>query len=179
MPVSAVDFFADLTGYSERIPLEVLRHWLTKTTITYQDVQPFLRFHPGHYVRNLMFAGPAFQALVLCWRNGQRSPIHDHQGSSCAVKVLRGTAFETIFAHAANGMIYPTTTRPLEEGLITASEDADIHQMSNLQPDRADLVTLHLYSPPLLFMNTYSLLDASVARFVDPINVEFAGGAGI
>lgn len=179
MPVSAVDFFADLNAYSKRIPLDVLRHWLTTSTMNYQHVQPYLRFHPGHYVRNLMFAGPAFQALVLCWRNGQRSPIHDHQGSSCAVKVLHGTALETVFTHAANGMIYPTTTRALEEGFITASEDADIHQMSNLQPDRADLVTFHIYSPPLLFMNTYSLLDPSVVRFVDPINVEFAGGAGI
>ena len=42
----------------------------------------------------------------LCWRNGQRSPIHNHRGSNCGVKVLRGVATETTFARAANGMIY-------------------------------------------------------------------------
>ena len=179
MPTIAANLFADLTAHSGRIPLGSLRSWLEATAITFADVQTWLRFHPDHYVRNLMFAGPAFQALVLCWRNGQRSPIHDHHGSSCAVKVLKGCASETVFDRAANGMIFPTHTHHLEEASITASQDDDIHQMSNLQPGRADLVTLHIYSPPLLSMNTYSLLDASVARFVDPINVEFGGGAGI
>ena len=44
-----------------------------------------------------------YQAWVMCWRNGQRSPIHDHKGSSCAVRVLRGTLTETLFAFAPNG----------------------------------------------------------------------------
>ncbi len=180
MPVaSAVDLFADLEGFHDRIPLDVLARWLEQTPISFDDVEPFLRFHPGHYVRNLMYAGPSFHALVLCWRNGQRSPIHDHQGSACAVKVLKGCATETLFAHAGNGMIYPTHSRQLAEGGQTASEDADIHQVSNLQAGGADLVTLHLYSPPLLCMNLYSLLDASVSQFVDPINAEFVGGDGI
>src|SRR5262249_17912047 len=106
-------------------------------------------------------------------------PIHDHQGSSCAVKVLRGSALETQFERAPNGMIYATGSRQLTEGHQTATQDADIHQISNLQAGSADLVTLHLYSPPLLCMNYYSPLDASVAQFVDPINAEFVGGDGI
>jgi cysteine dioxygenase len=176
---TVTDFFTDLASFNEQIPLDRLSRWLHQTPISYDDVQPFLRFHPGHYVRNLMFAGPAFHALVLCWRNGQRSPIHDHQGSACAVKVLKGSAMETIFERAPNGMIYATRSRQLNEGGLTASQDADIHQISNLQAAGADLVTLHVYSPPLLCMNLYSLLDASVSQFVDPINAEFAGGDGI
>ncbi len=177
--MTAADFFTNLTTYDERIPLEVLQRWLDMTPLGFADVQPFLRFDAGHYMRNLMFAGPAFHALVLCWRNGQRSPIHDHQGSACAVKVLRGCAMETIFDRAPNGMVYATNSRLLTEGHQTASQDSDIHQISNLQCDNADLVTLHLYSPPLLCMNLYSLMDSSVGRFVDPINAEFVGGDGI
>jgi hypothetical protein len=45
-------------------------------------------------------------------------------------------------------------------------------------PAAADLITLHVYSPPLP-MNAYSLLDARVSRFIDPINDEFLAGAGI
>jgi hypothetical protein len=76
-------------------------------------------------------------------------------------------------------MIYPTSTRELRPGSILASADADIHQLSNLQAGRAGLITLHVYSPPLLSMNSYTLLDATVSRFVDPVNDEFLGGAGI
>jgi hypothetical protein len=95
------------------------------------------------------------------------------------VKVLRGRAVETLFDRAPNDMIYATCSRELHEGHMTASQDTDIHQISNLQAASADLVTLHVYSPPLLCMNTYSLLDASIAHFVDPINAEFVGGDGI
>src|SRR4051812_2639977 len=110
------DFFTELVPYRERIPLDVLHGWLRQTPLSFPDVRPFLRFHPTHYVRNLMFAGPAFHALVLCWRSGQRSPIHDHQGSACAVKVLSGCAVETLFDRAPNRMIYATHSRELAAG---------------------------------------------------------------
>lgn len=41
-----------------------------------------------------------------------------------------------------------------------------------------DLVTLHIYSPPLLVMGTYSLTDDRVGEFVPPVH-EFTHGAGI
>src|SRR5258708_4210402 len=134
---------AQLDQYTSRIPLAVLRDWLARTAVTLDDVGPVLRVSPDHYVRNLMYAGPSYQALVLCWQSGQRSPIHDHRGSSCAVKIISGVATETIFAPAPNGMIYATGSRQLAAGESCASQDADVHQMSNLQPEGADLVTLH------------------------------------
>lgn len=76
-------------------------------------------------------------------------------------------------------MIFATDSRSLAAGETCASQDADIHQISNLQADEADLVPLHIYSPPLLAMNVYSLVEGGVSRFVDPINDEFVGGAGI
>jgi cysteine dioxygenase len=142
-------------------------------------VQPFVHFSEERYLRNLLFAGPNYQALVLCWRSGQRSPIHDHRGSSCAVKVIRGVATETIFAVAPNGMIYATGSRRLAAGDSCASQDADIHQLSNLQPAGQDLVSLHVYSPPLFRMHMYSLVDSKVQQFFDPVNEEFLSGAGI
>ena len=131
------------------------------------------------YLRNLIYAGPAYQALVLCWRSGQRSPIHDHTGSSCGVKVISGVATETTFAVAPNDMVYALSSRHLPAGSTCASQDADVHQMSNLQPAGADLITLHIYSPALVYMNMYSIVAASVERFFDPINNEFVSGAGI
>lgn len=173
------ELFADLNQHSDRIDVETLLDWFQRTNVTFSDVSDFLRFHPKRYMRNLIYRGQAFQALVLCWRNGQRSPIHDHVGSSCGVKVLHGEAMETIFSMAPNGMIFPTSTTNLEEGSTTASQDSDIHQVSNLQPAQQDLVTLHIYSPPLLSMNTYSLFDTKRTPFLDPINMEFYEGAGI
>jgi len=171
--------FTRLDQFSEPLSLEALLAWQQDIEISIGDVEPFIRFRGDHYQRNLMHAGPAYHALVLCWRAGQRSPIHDHANSACAVKVLRGTATETRFERAPNGMIYATDSRNLSAGAMCASFDSDIHQISNLQAGDADLVTLHVYSPPLHSMNVYSLVDATVSRFDDPINDEFVGGSGI
>ena len=179
MPRPPIAALAELDQYAGRIPLAALSQWLARTDVTLKDVQPFLRFSPEHYIRNLMYAGPGYQALVLCWRSGQRSPIHDHTGSSCGVKVIRGVATETTFAAAPNGMVYALGSRHLPAGSTCASQEADMHQMSNLQPEGEDLITLHIYSPALVYMNMYSIVAASVERFFDPINDEFVSGAGI
>jgi cysteine dioxygenase len=171
------DFFASLDQYRGRLPLGELINRLRKCPIEFEDVGEFVHFGRDRYQRNLMHAGATFHALVLCWRPGQRSPIHDHRHSSCAVKVLRGVATETHFEKSRNGLIYPTFTRELPERAVCGSQDSDIHQVSNLQPED-DLVTLHVYSPPLLVMGTYSLTEPTIAEFNDPI-VEFALGGGI
>ena len=114
---------------------------------------------------------------MLCWKNGQRSPIHDHTGSACVVRVLRGTLTETLFELVPSGHIKATFSRDFIEGSLMGSEDTDIHQVSNLQAANADLVTLHIYTPPLNRMNTFSLYDLSHGFEVwDP---EFSDAAGI
>lgn len=171
--------FAELDSHDDAIPVDVLLQWMQTANVSEADVEHYVRFRSERYLRNLMHNGPSYHALVLCWRSGQRSPIHDHVGSACAVKILRGSATETFFERAPNGMIYATGSRVLNTGDICASEDADIHQISNLQVQGDDLITLHLYSPPLITMNVFSMLDDAVTRYLDPINEDFTGGGGI
>jgi cysteine dioxygenase len=172
--------FADLDRVEEgRLPLPVILGWLDEAGLTAEALANYLVFGRGRYVRNLLHAGPTYQALVLCWRNGQRSPIHNHRGSNCGVKVLRGVATETLFAKAPNGLVYATGSRDLPPGHTCASADDDMHQVSNLQAGGADLVTLHVYSPPLLRMDVFSLDSPAVEDWLDPINERFAHGGGI
>jgi cysteine dioxygenase len=74
--------------------------------------------------------------------------------------------------------LYPVRTHKPPEGFICATQDQDIHQISNLQSGNADLVTLHIYSPPLLVMGQYSLTDPTVHEFKDEVHA-FTEGAGI
>lgn len=171
-------WFAELDRYDHAIPLEVLNEGLQRLRLDFTAIQPFAQFSTERYRRNLMHAGPAYHALVLCWRNGQASPIHDHRGSACAVLVLRGSATETVFDMTEEGRVYERCRRELPEGYVCATQDLDIHRLGNSQADGGDLITLHLYSPPLLVMGQYSLNDSSVLDFRDEVHV-FAGGAGI
>ncbi|MFG0330238.1 MAG: cysteine dioxygenase [Phycisphaerales bacterium] len=167
-----------LDQFDERVPLDELVGWLEDLEVTVDELRTYVRFAPDHYQRNLVRNGSAYQALLLCWENGQRSPIHDHEGSSCGLKVLEGVATETIFDRAPNGMIFATHSHEMAAGYVCGSQDADIHQVSNLQPGEGRLITLHVYSPPLNNFNTYSLYDTKVKKFKEPV-FEFAGGAGI
>ncbi len=171
-------FFDWMDGFETRVPLDELKARLETLDITLDDVRDFVRFSDERYQRNLMHAGSGYHVLILCWKNGQRSPIHDHRGSSCGVRVIRGVATETSFKHSANGLVYAVASCELPENGVCGSQDTDMHQVSNLQPGDADLVTLHVYSPPLLVMGTYSLTDAHVEDFIDPV-FEFTAGAGI
>jgi cysteine dioxygenase len=171
----------ELFGYLDAMPgrppcLERFAADLAGFEIELDDVARWVRFSDKSYARNLVRAGPFYAAWVLCWKNGQRSPIHDHTGSSCVVRVLRGTATETLFEFAPNGHVKPTFSRDHAEGTICASEDRDMHQISNLQADDAALITMHVYSPPLAVMGTYSLYDNTRGQEVwDPIFSEAAG----
>jgi cysteine dioxygenase len=160
-----------------RPPLAQLVAELVRSQLDCSDVIPFLRFSDRNYQRNLLHAGPCYQAWVLCWKNGQRSPIHDHSGSSCGLRVLRGTLTETRFEFAPNGHVKATGSKDHGAGSVLGSFDTDMHQVSNLQAGGADLVTLHVYSPPLEGMRTYSLYDLS--RGFEVWEVEFVNAAGI
>jgi DMSO/TMAO reductase YedYZ molybdopterin-dependent catalytic subunit len=148
-----------LDGFDGRAPLKPLTDFLHQLDLGCADVADFVRFSDRNDQRNLVRTGRWYHLWVMCWKNGQRSPIHDHTGSSCAMRVLRGTATVTNFAFAPNGHVKALGSEDYGPGGIIGSQDGDMHQVSNLQAGDADLVTLHVYTPPLLRMGTYSLTD--------------------
>ena len=67
-------------------------------------------------------------------------------------------------------MLVTSGKNELPAGHVCGSQDGDIHQVSNLAPNDSALVTLHIYSPPLLRMGTYSLTNPEVRIFEDPVH---------
>ncbi len=171
------ELFTYLDALRDRASLDELKAELAELDMDADDVSAHVKFADRTYRRNLVRGGPWYNVWVLCWKNGQRSPIHDHRGSSCGVRVLHGTMTETLFEFAANGLIKANFSRDVGPGGVVASEDLDIHQVSNLQPGQANLITLHVYSPPLAVMGTYSLTDDY--RGEEPMFLEFYDAAGI
>jgi cysteine dioxygenase len=169
--------FRYLDGLHGRASLAALMEEVRELDLDCDQVAEFVRFSERTYARNLMRSSPWYYALVLCWANGQRSPIHDHRGSACAVRVLRGTMTETAFEFAPNGQVKAMGSRDYPPGSVIGSENDDMHQVSNLQAGSADLVTLHIYSPPLVNMRTFSLTDTALG--VEPMLLEFSDAGGI
>lgn len=148
-----------LDGLQGRPLLSSLSERIQQISLTREDVAGYARFSDQSYQRNLIRAGEWYHLWLMCWRNGQRSPIHDHTGSACAIRVVTGTATITDFNRTANGHIKAVGSKDVPAGGLVITSDDDLHQVSNLQDGRADLITLHVYTPPLLRMGTYSILD--------------------
>jgi DMSO/TMAO reductase YedYZ molybdopterin-dependent catalytic subunit len=153
--------FHYLDGLDERPPLAELRERVARLSISIADVADHVRFSDRTYQRNFVRGGDWYNVWVMCWKNGQRSPVHNHAESVCAVRVLRGTLTETRYAIAPNGAVKAVGSCELGPGSICAAEDADMHQIANFQAGGADLVTLHVYAPPLARMSTFSLTDVT------------------
>ncbi len=173
---------ASLTDYlnrlSARAPAEELKERLSDLDVCAEDLHSYVRFSEDRYLRNLICEGPFYHLLVLCWRSGQRSPIHNHAGSTCGFRIIEGIATETLFAPTPSRLMKPVSSTDYPEGLVNASQDAFVHQISNLQRPNEDLVTLHVYSPPLLRMDTYSLTEPTIGEY-RPMVLEHALGSGI
>lgn len=154
-----------------------LETWLRSLRPTIRETAPHIRFNPGGYRRNLVCQREHFEVLILCWATGQQSPIHNHRGSHCGVRVLSGEATEVRFDHLSDGRVQAQTIQTLPAGAVTVSADEDLHVVGNWSHPPRDLITLHVYSPPLTAMQKYA--DSIVApapahqlKRLDPPRVE-------
>ncbi|MFN0133795.1 MAG: cysteine dioxygenase [Phycisphaerales bacterium] len=161
---SVIEYLDSLTG---RADLDVLSRLLAKTTLTRADVSAACCFGEGSYRRNTVARSAWYELLILCWRSGHVTPIHDHQGVSCAFRVIEGDGTEIRFRMTESGLICPVATIPMPPGYVCAAADADIHQVANMQPPGTDLVTMHIYSPPIAKMRTYKFTTSIGAEGCD------------
>ncbi len=168
-----IDRMSNLTSIPS---LAMIEQWFSSLLVSQRDFQRYRVFAERSYARNLLARSPFAELLLLCWRSGQRTPIHDHGGSVGVVLVCEGLLTETMYDRMPEGHVRPYNTFRRGPGSITGADVPDIHQLLNLQPDSRDMVTLHCYAPPLSELNTYSPHSSRVGRWREGY---FLGGAGI
>jgi len=109
------------------------------------------------YTRNLVDKGNGkSNLLVLVWSPGRSSPVHDHAGAHCLMKILKGSLKETLYAWPDESLIQKGECAPLfisketvydENEVAYISDKIGLHRISN--PDTSTVaVSLHLYTPP-------------------------------
>ena len=159
-----------LDACQARLTEEQIRQFHDSLRLSPEELLPFRQFSEARYRRNQIYLSPHCELLLLCWRSTQRSRIHNHRGSLCGLRVLQGTATETIFERTEHGLVYAVESHRLAAGSLTINGNLDIHQISNLQPYGEDLITLHLYSPPLRKMELFSLESTRVEQPGDSLS---------
>jgi cysteine dioxygenase len=160
LPAALRGFVATLDALDRPATIEELRELLMALSIAREDLAPFIRFNDTCYARNPVVGNEHFELLCICWKSGQSSLIHDHVGSACGVRVVIGELTETIFEVIDGPLVRPRRVNHYGAGYVCSSVDRDVHQITNHQLGGAELITLHVYSPPLATMNTYSTFES-------------------
>jgi cysteine dioxygenase len=152
--------------------LEDTYRLIESTDISRNEVAPYLGFKTGNYSRHRVMRNEFVEMLVLCWKPGQRTPIHDHNGSHGAVFVHEGILWETTFEYDTERGLSYKAHRELRRGGLTGSEVPDIHQLGNPDVSGRDLVTIHIYAPPLGVLRTYKLGSSAIDLY-SPADPDF------
>ena len=146
----------ELKFRAKEMTLPSLRRFISDLKPDKGEIERYVQFTENRYARNLVYKTPDFECLVLCWRPGQRSPIHDHGDSICAVYTARGTLSADNYRTTANGHIRADYSEDFTPGSVLSIQTTEIHQVSNLQ-DSENLISLHFYLGPLEKSFLYSV----------------------
>ena len=114
------------------------------------------------YTRNCIVENDKYELILLCWEEGQKTPIHDHGGEECWVRVLKGEFRETIYQVGEAGDLNAVKTSMSKAGDISYMVDfMGFHCLENLSASRS--MTLHLYAKPIRSCN---LIDEESGKSV-------------
>jgi cysteine dioxygenase len=159
-----------------RVPtLDEVNELLFGALISDAEILPFRQFKPGTYARHRLMRNEFAELLVLCWRPGQKTPIHDHNGSHGAVRVLEGIMWESTFHLNDDALLCYRSACERPVGAVTGAGVTDIHQLGNPEVSGQDLVTLHIYAPPLNVLNTYKIGSSEVGSYCPDHYIDGAG----
>lgn len=97
------------------------------------------------YTRNIIFQNEHCEVVMIDWKPGEKSALHDHGESSGFIRVLSGQIFQDVYDKETKKSRGRTFHNP---GDVILETPDIIHQMGNTSKE-APAKTLHFYLPPL------------------------------
>ena len=135
---------------------------------SHSDWREFALFSDQQYTRNLVAREPRFELMILCWRRGQETPIHNHEGQDCWMAVLEGKVEEVRYPWPDGSRPGPLRSKGSlailagQVGFIRDEMGLHLVRPTTDSPDGG--VTLHLYSSPFDECNCYCPDTGQVTR---------------
>ncbi len=106
------------------------------------------------YNRKLLYKNEEVELLVMNWSQLECAP-HDHGHSHGWIQVVHGTSLNSVFEVGGNGLPTELFHQYHQQGNYFFAPKKAIHKMQ--ASNNTDMVTLHLYSPPITGMIVYDL----------------------
>lgn len=106
------------------------------------------------YTRNCIAEDDNFELILLCWQKGQITPIHNHGGEECWVRIIEGEFKETVYSTDDVSELKVVKTITSRANDVTYMKDfMGVHSIENLSNKRS--MSLHLYAKPIRSCKIY------------------------
>ena len=124
--------------------------------IPYDEFERHFTWNDGHYTRNSIVKNGEYELLVICWEQGQDSPIHDYDSEEAWIHIIRGKIKEEKYKLNKQGLLERVSTVTLgPQDFSFISGKVGLHRYVNTNEGRT--VSLHLYVKPLFAIFNFCL----------------------
>ena len=121
---------------------------IKQMNIPASEFEAFASWDKDSYTRNCIHRTDEYELILLCWKKGDTTAIHGHDGQDCWVYQLEGKLNEIRYNKNESGDLIEKKRMQLLPGNLTfMSNIMDYHKLSNETNDRA--MTLHVYVSPI------------------------------
>lgn len=129
-------------------------HIINSITFTPNTFDKYCSWSNESYTRNCIINNEDFELILICWSEGHRTPIHDHGGEECWVKVIDGNFREVIYQKDEVGELKAIKTTISKPNEVTYMKDfMGYHSLENISNKRS--MSLHLYAKPIRECRAY------------------------
>lgn len=97
------------------------------------------------YSRNSIYRNDSFELVLICWKEGQKSLIHDHAKSDCFMTCVAGELVEERYSKWEARRLSVETISTYKDSCHIGGGNF-LHRLSS---PNTDSVSLHLYIPEI------------------------------
>lgn len=112
-----------------------------------EDLLAYAFWSDENYTRNCVSRTEDYELLLLCWEEGQETPIHCHNGEECWVYLAKGKLREKRYVLENDKLQLTADVEMSQDRLSYMNDDLGYHSLHNLNEGRS--MSLHLYVGPI------------------------------
>ncbi|MBH51191.1 MAG: cysteine dioxygenase family protein [Candidatus Neomarinimicrobiota bacterium] len=143
-------------------PNEKVYQLLENSQLPYNEIEDYVKFSDKKYTRHLVYKDDNFELLLMCWKSGQKAPIHGHEGEKCFMRVERGALQFTNYNLISTDPLTLTRIESLKGEVGFLDGPADVHSVENIYDE--DSITFHIYAKPYNECDVYDIETGSIYR---------------
>lgn len=168
---SVQDFIHGLTNFElNLISKDLIARYCDSMRLPAEALKPYTYWNDDFYTRNLIYRDDLFEVMVICWKPGQKTTIHTHNGqlgwmdmpqgevqvhnyhyAGCNAPENQNVVGIDCLGGATEISLERKGTMTAYHGgpIVTVDKLHTIHQIENADRSQAGVISLHVYSRPI------------------------------